>query len=79
MALISYYKAKVPCKTMPRHGIGEFIRKVYHIRPCQDMEMVSSKWKRFSSNPKSKLKKRQGENMKKEYRYVFKAYLILRL
>ncbi|KHG10204.1 hypothetical protein F383_11798 [Gossypium arboreum] len=27
MALISFYKAKVPCKTMPKHGIGEFIRQ----------------------------------------------------
>ncbi|KHG13706.1 hypothetical protein F383_20216 [Gossypium arboreum] len=27
MALISYYKEKVPCKTMPRHDIGEFIRQ----------------------------------------------------
>ncbi|KHG25887.1 hypothetical protein F383_32513 [Gossypium arboreum] len=27
MAMISYYKAKVPCKTMPRHGIGEFIKE----------------------------------------------------
>ncbi|KHG26543.1 hypothetical protein F383_33169 [Gossypium arboreum] len=27
MSLISYYKAKVPCKTMPRHGIVEFIRQ----------------------------------------------------
>ncbi|KAK5838738.1 hypothetical protein PVK06_007475 [Gossypium arboreum] len=52
---------------MPRHGIGEFIRKGYHVRPCQDMAMVSSKRKRFLSNPKSKSKKRQGENMKKEY------------
>ena len=79
MALISYYKAKVPCKTMPRHGIGEFIRQGYHVRPCQDMAMVSSKRKRFPSNPKSNSKKRQGENMKKEYKYAFKAYLILRL
>ncbi|KHG16202.1 Elongation factor 1 alpha-like protein [Gossypium arboreum] len=29
MTLISYYKAKVPCKTMPRHDIGEFIRQGY--------------------------------------------------
>ncbi|KHF99027.1 hypothetical protein F383_38263 [Gossypium arboreum] len=43
MALISYYNAKVPCRTMPRHGIGEFTRQGYHIRPCQDMAMVSSK------------------------------------
>ncbi|KHG15228.1 hypothetical protein F383_18406 [Gossypium arboreum] len=28
---------------MPRHGIGEFIRQGYHVRPCQDMEMVSFK------------------------------------
>ncbi|KHG30082.1 hypothetical protein F383_14621 [Gossypium arboreum] len=34
MALINYYKAKIPCKTMPRHGNGEFIRQGYHIRPC---------------------------------------------
>ncbi|KHG00140.1 hypothetical protein F383_38824 [Gossypium arboreum] len=27
MVLISYYKVKVPCKTMPRHGIVEFIRQ----------------------------------------------------
>ncbi|KHG24214.1 hypothetical protein F383_31276 [Gossypium arboreum] len=27
-------KAKVPCKTMPRHGIGELIRQGYHVRPC---------------------------------------------
>ncbi|KHF98650.1 DNA mismatch repair mutS [Gossypium arboreum] len=79
MALMSYYKAKVPCKTMARHGIGEFIRQGYHVRPRQDMAMVSSKKKRFSSNPKSKSKKRQVENMKKEYKYAFKAYLILRL
>ncbi|KHG00728.1 hypothetical protein F383_39076 [Gossypium arboreum] len=32
MALISYYKAKVRCKTMPRHGIGEFIRQGYHVK-----------------------------------------------
>ena len=43
MALISYYKAKVPCKTMPRHGIGEFIRQGYHVRPCEDMALVSFK------------------------------------
>ena len=43
MALISYYKAKVPCKTMPRDGNGEFIRQGYHVRPCQDMAMVSFK------------------------------------
>ncbi|KHG21971.1 required for respiratory growth 1, mitochondrial [Gossypium arboreum] len=43
MALISYYKAKVPCKTMPRHDIGEFIRQGHHVRPCQDMTMVSFK------------------------------------
>ncbi|KHG00971.1 ELMO domain-containing 3 [Gossypium arboreum] len=43
MALISYYKAKVPCKTMARHGIGEFIRQGYHVRPCRDMEMVGFK------------------------------------
>ncbi|KHG01095.1 hypothetical protein F383_39179 [Gossypium arboreum] len=30
---------------MPRHGIGEFIRQGYHIRPCRDMEMVSFKRK----------------------------------
>ncbi|KHG20626.1 hypothetical protein F383_24806 [Gossypium arboreum] len=24
MTLISYYKAKVPCKTMSRHGNGKF-------------------------------------------------------
>ncbi|KHG11546.1 hypothetical protein F383_01146 [Gossypium arboreum] len=34
MALISYHKAKVPCKTIARHGIGEFIRQGYHVRPC---------------------------------------------
>ncbi|KHG21744.1 hypothetical protein F383_27569 [Gossypium arboreum] len=34
MALISYYKAKVPCKTMPRHGIGEFIKARI---PCKTM------------------------------------------
>ncbi|KHG00057.1 hypothetical protein F383_38821 [Gossypium arboreum] len=27
MTLISYYKANVPCMTMPRHGIGKFIRQ----------------------------------------------------
>ncbi|KHF99117.1 required for respiratory growth 1, mitochondrial [Gossypium arboreum] len=43
MALICYYKAKVLCKTMPRHGIGEFIRQGYHERPCRDMAMVSFK------------------------------------
>ncbi|KHG01544.1 hypothetical protein F383_39254 [Gossypium arboreum] len=43
MALISFYKAKVPCKTMPRHGISEFIRQGYRVRPCRDMEMVSFK------------------------------------
>ncbi|KHG21240.1 Protein lin-28 [Gossypium arboreum] len=43
MALISYYKAKVPCKTMLRHDIGKFIRQGYHVRPCRDMEMVSFK------------------------------------
>ncbi|KHG30752.1 hypothetical protein F383_11984 [Gossypium arboreum] len=26
MALIYYDKAKIPCKTMRRHGNGEFIR-----------------------------------------------------
>ncbi|KHG00861.1 hypothetical protein F383_39066 [Gossypium arboreum] len=31
MALISYYKANVSCKTIPRHGIGEFIRQGYHV------------------------------------------------
>ncbi|KHF99897.1 Protein lin-28 [Gossypium arboreum] len=41
MALISFYTAKVPCKTMPRHGIGEFIRQGYHVR--RDMAMVSFK------------------------------------
>ncbi|KHG10242.1 hypothetical protein F383_37157 [Gossypium arboreum] len=40
MALISFYEAKVPCKTMPRHGIGEFIRQGYHVRPCRDMAML---------------------------------------
>ncbi|KHF99820.1 hypothetical protein F383_38622 [Gossypium arboreum] len=59
MALMSYYKEKVPCNTMPRHGIGEFIRQGYDARPCQDMATVSSKRKRFPSNPKSKSKKRQ--------------------
>ncbi|KHG29783.1 hypothetical protein F383_36276 [Gossypium arboreum] len=34
MAFISFYKAKVPCKTIPRHGISEFIRKGYHVGPC---------------------------------------------
>ncbi|KHG21884.1 required for respiratory growth 1, mitochondrial [Gossypium arboreum] len=43
MALISYYKVKVPCKTMPRHGIGEYIWQGYHVRPCRDMAMVSFK------------------------------------
>ncbi|KHG02030.1 Alpha-tubulin N-acetyltransferase 2 [Gossypium arboreum] len=43
MALISYYKAKVPCKTMLRHGIREFIRQGHHVRQCQDMAMVSFK------------------------------------
>ncbi|KHG20200.1 hypothetical protein F383_25933 [Gossypium arboreum] len=43
MALISFYKAKVPHKTMPRHGIGEFIRQGYYVRPCRDMAMVSFK------------------------------------
>ncbi|KHG15740.1 Protein lin-28 [Gossypium arboreum] len=43
MALISYYNAKVPCKTMPRHGIVEFIRQRYHLSPCRDMAMVSFK------------------------------------
>ncbi|KHG16128.1 required for respiratory growth 1, mitochondrial [Gossypium arboreum] len=43
MALISYYKAEVPCKTMPRHGIDEFIRQGYHVRPCRDMAMASFK------------------------------------
>ncbi|KHG09221.1 required for respiratory growth 1, mitochondrial [Gossypium arboreum] len=43
MELISYYKAKVPCKTMPRNGIDEFIRKGYHVRPCRNMAMVSFK------------------------------------
>ncbi|KHG00464.1 uvrabc system c [Gossypium arboreum] len=43
MAFISFYKAKVPCKTMTRHGIGEFIRKGYHVRPCRDMAMASFK------------------------------------
>ncbi|KHF98184.1 hypothetical protein F383_19326 [Gossypium arboreum] len=43
MALISYYNSKVTCKTMPRQGIGEFIRQGYHVRPCQDMAMVSFK------------------------------------
>ncbi|KHG22837.1 Protein lin-28 [Gossypium arboreum] len=43
MELISYNKEKVPCKTMPRHGIGEFIRQGYHVRPCQDMATVSFK------------------------------------
>ncbi|KHG09758.1 hypothetical protein F383_12002 [Gossypium arboreum] len=28
---------------MPRHGIGDFIRQGYHVRPCQDMAMVSFK------------------------------------
>ncbi|KHG23832.1 hypothetical protein F383_28634 [Gossypium arboreum] len=28
---------------MQRHGIGEFIRQGYHVRPCQDMAMVSFK------------------------------------
>ncbi|KHG22106.1 hypothetical protein F383_28397 [Gossypium arboreum] len=28
---------------MPRHGIGEFIRQRYHVRPCRDMAMVSFK------------------------------------
>ncbi|KHG08534.1 Histidine ammonia-lyase [Gossypium arboreum] len=41
MALINYDKAKIPCKTMPRHDNGEFIRQGYHVRQCQDMEMVS--------------------------------------
>ncbi|KHG15199.1 hypothetical protein F383_18200 [Gossypium arboreum] len=41
MSLISFYKAKVPCKTMPRHVIGEFTRQGYHVRPCRDMAMVS--------------------------------------
>ncbi|KHG01304.1 hypothetical protein F383_39202 [Gossypium arboreum] len=27
MALMSYYKENVSCKTMPRHDIGEFIRQ----------------------------------------------------
>ena len=40
MALVSYYEAKVACKTMPRQGIVEFIRQGYHVRPCQDMAMV---------------------------------------
>ncbi|KHG14053.1 Coiled-coil domain-containing protein [Gossypium arboreum] len=43
MALISYYKAKAPCKTMPKHGIGDFIRQGYHVRPCRDMGMVCFK------------------------------------
>ncbi|KHG25100.1 hypothetical protein F383_31699 [Gossypium arboreum] len=43
MTLISFYKEKVPCKTMPRHGIGEFVRQGYHVRPCRDMTMVSFK------------------------------------
>ncbi|KHG00827.1 Protein lin-28 [Gossypium arboreum] len=43
MSLISYYKVKVPCKTMPRHGIGEFVRQVYHVRTYRDMAMVSFK------------------------------------
>ncbi|KHG01244.1 Protein lin-28 [Gossypium arboreum] len=43
MALISYYKAKDLCKTMPRHGISEFIRQGYHVKPCRDMAMVSFK------------------------------------
>ncbi|KHG00302.1 hypothetical protein F383_38861 [Gossypium arboreum] len=43
MALISYYKENVPCMTMPRRGIGEFIRQGYHVKPCRDMEMVSFK------------------------------------
>ena len=47
MALISYYKAKIPCKTMPRHGIGEFIRQGYHVRPCQDMAMVKFHKERY--------------------------------
>ena len=76
---MSYYKAKAPCKTMPRHGISKFIRQGYHVKQCQDMAMVSSKRKGLPSNPKSKSKKRQGENMKKEYKYTYKAYLILRL
>ncbi|KHG29715.1 hypothetical protein F383_36260 [Gossypium arboreum] len=45
MALINYYKEKIPCKTMPRHSNGEFIRQGYHVRPCQDMAMVSLKRK----------------------------------
>ncbi|KHG17129.1 Protein lin-28 [Gossypium arboreum] len=43
MALISYYKAKVQCKTIPRHGIGEFTRQGYHVKPCRDMTMVGFK------------------------------------
>ncbi|MFQ6668669.1 hypothetical protein Gotur_034230 [Gossypium turneri] len=31
----------VPCKTIPRHRIGVFIRQGYHVRLCQDMAMVS--------------------------------------
>ena len=45
MALINYDKAKIPCKTMPRHCNGEFIKQGYHVRPCQDMAMVSLKRK----------------------------------
>ncbi|KHG00157.1 hypothetical protein F383_38835 [Gossypium arboreum] len=37
MTFINYDKAKIPCKTMPRHGNSEFIRQ------CQEMEMYS-KW-----------------------------------
>ncbi|KHG26429.1 hypothetical protein F383_01736 [Gossypium arboreum] len=48
MALINYYKTKIPCKTMPRLGNGEFIRKGYHVRQCQDMEMVCLKRKENS-------------------------------
>ncbi|KHG08671.1 hypothetical protein F383_35622 [Gossypium arboreum] len=33
---------------MPRHGNGDFIRQGYHIRPCQDMAMVSLKRFRLS-------------------------------
>ncbi|KHG16715.1 hypothetical protein F383_05822 [Gossypium arboreum] len=35
MALVTYYMAKVPCKTMPRHGIGEFRRQGYHVKTWQ--------------------------------------------